>query len=167
MVWVEGLRLGSTARRAWLQSTYSVLSWVSQYSRSSASLAKAGTGLSFLLIDGSLLAVHVPGGNDPDHGPAFPQGEGEVQPAPGVGLAQGVNSGLVLAVLHVFHQQQGLIEEHLFGLGLGHAVLVSALAGVAGIPLEADDGSEFDHLCILSKYTVGFNSAAPGWGRQG
>src|SRR5215468_11983366 len=59
MVCVVGLRFGNTARRARDQSTYSVLSWVSQKFRSSSSVAKRGIGFNLrLAMEAPLLAVH-------------------------------------------------------------------------------------------------------------
>src|SRR3569832_1889185 len=90
MVLVVGFRLGRTTCWAFAQSTWSELLWVSQNVRSSASEAKAGTDLRRLVIDASLLPVHVARGNHPDSRPAH--GKRDVQLSPLVGHPQGVKA---------------------------------------------------------------------------
>lgn len=57
---------------------YSEESWVSQNSRSSASEAKSGIGISFLLIASPFLSMHVAGGNCPDFSTIETQCESQV-----------------------------------------------------------------------------------------
>src|ERR1035441_6403466 len=65
IVSVDGFRLGNTATRAWLQSRNRLVSCVSQNSRSSASDANGGTGLSLsCLVIGLLFPYNA---NSPHH----------------------------------------------------------------------------------------------------
>src|SRR3569832_854213 len=150
MVLVVGFRLGRTTCWAFAQSTWSELLWVSQNVRSSASEAKAGTDLRRLVIDASLLPVHVARGNHPDSRPAH--GKRDVQLSPHVGRPQGVKARLGPTVFRVFQHQQRLIEKHLLRFRCGHAMFV-VLAGVAFVPLEAFNQRQVDHGCILWTYT--------------
>jgi hypothetical protein len=56
-------------------------------------------------------------------------------------------------VLQIRVEQQRLIHEHLFGLGVGDGMFERALSVVARIPFEADDVVKVDHFCILPTYT--------------
>jgi hypothetical protein len=44
----------------------------------------------------------------------------------------------VPTVARIRQNQQGLVEKHLFGLGLAHSVLVDVFSRVARIPVESD-----------------------------
>ena len=59
---------------------------------------------------------------------------GEIATA--VGSAEREESRLGLRVLDVGGEQDGPVEQHLFGFGLSHLVVVPVLVGIACIPLE-------------------------------
>ena len=56
----------------------------------------------------------------------------------------------------VRHDQQRLISEDLFGLGLRDAVL-ARFAGISLVPLESGYRAKINHGCILTSYTMLFN----------
>ena len=55
----------------------------------------------------------------------------------------------------ILHHDQWLRKEQLLGLRMADTVPVGALAGVAVVPVKADDPGEVDHGCILPPYTQG------------
>ena len=64
-------------------------------------------------------------------------------------FSQGLKPPLCLAVSKVGKNGQLRIEKNLLGFELPHTMFFQTLARVAGIPIEADDASKVDHLCIL------------------
>ena len=52
----------------------------------------------------------------------------------------------------VRYHEQSDVEEYLFALALGDAMLF-IFASVSIIPIEADNALEVDHPCILPSYT--------------
>jgi hypothetical protein len=62
-------------------------------------------------------------------------------------------SGLILAVLTIGYQQERYIEEQLFSLSLANIVLFNTLPGITRVPVETNNFTQIDHLCILPSYT--------------
>lgn len=56
---------------------------------------------------------------------------------------------LLLAMLLVGHYQQRLVEEDLLSFRLTHAVFVSALAGIAFVPVKAGHLFPVDHTVYI------------------
>jgi urease subunit beta len=50
----------------------------------------------------------------------------------------------------VCHDQQGLVEKYLFGLGSGYFVFIGTLAVIARIPLEACQAGHIDHHLYMT-----------------
>ena len=65
------------------------------------------------------------------------------------GSSQYLKPPLCLAVSRVGKNGQWRIEKNLLGFELTHTMLLRTLARVAVVPIEADDASKIDHLCIL------------------
>src|ERR1700759_4770322 len=141
---VDGFRLGRRTRSALLQSTYSVESCVSQNFRSSASVLKRGIGLA-LLIEPSFLSIHVACGNHPDQSAIASESKSDVQETCLRRLPQRVKSLLVSAVLHVLDNDQGIVEENAFGLGLTNVMFVCALTAIAVVPVKPGNLFKVDH----------------------
>jgi hypothetical protein len=106
---------------------------------------KRGIDLS-LLIEPSFLSIHVSGGYDTDQGPIAPQGKGNVKRTL-VCLPQRVKSRFLIAMPWVIDNDQGIVEENAFSLGLTNVMFIGAFTAVAGIPVKTDNLSGVDH-CI-------------------
>src|SRR5262249_29625937 len=116
------------------QSTSSALSWLSQYSATSASLARF---LRFVM-DRSLSSTH--GTRRDDTHPAPADRECHEQPASPVRGPEPDISLLTPRVPHV-HLTNGIVQQYLFGLADGHSVLQFRLAPVGGVPLEPEESA--------------------------
>src|SRR5581483_11235228 len=159
-------------RRACDQSRYSVVSCVSQNSRSSASVRKRGIGLrrflamlGFLRIQAALPTTHVPGHNRSHQG--VPDREDNGQAPPGIGPTQDIVPDFDLGVCDVRPEQNRSVEEDLLGLSLAYVVRQPVFLGVPGIPLKTGEVREVllqqAHLsCILPPYTAVKGSARSG-----
>ena len=89
--------------------------------------------------------MHVARGNHTDERAPFAQRERHVQLPTDIRPPERIVSGFVLAVLPVLNEQKRFVKEDLFRLELGYIVLFHTFAGIARIPVEADDPSEIDH----------------------
>ena len=119
----------------------------------------------FLFIVATLLSVHVASGNYADLALIEPQGEGDMQAPPAVGLPQCVKARFALTVDTIVQHQERVVEEDLLGLRRTDAVLF-ILATVAVVPVETGYLSEIDHGCILLSYTKKAKHFLPGGGWQ-
>src|ERR1700681_194287 len=116
IVWVDGFRFGSTATCAFFQSRYSVESFFSQNARSAASLGNFGTVLRRLLINGSLLPMHISGRNDSNELVAISQRKGDMKLPAVIGFSKGVKARLRPTVLVIQDHHDRGIEKYLLGL---------------------------------------------------
>src|SRR5665213_1067126 len=87
IVCVEGFRFGNTTGWAFFQSRYAVESFFSQNALSSDSVANFGTDLRRLLINYSLLPVHISGRNNANRFAAVSEGKRDMQSSAFMGLA--------------------------------------------------------------------------------
>ena len=149
---VDGFNLGKRVGRASFQSTWSLESWLSQNARSSASDRNSGVFL-VLLINDSLLSVHVARGNYAYPGIGGPEGKGDMQLSGIIGHTKSMKSPLFLTMPGIFQYQEWLVKENLLCFGLANAVFVHALARVPLAPLKAGYLGPVDHECILPSYT--------------
>lgn len=109
--------------------------------------------------------MHVASGNCADLALVEPQGEGDMQAPPAVGLPQGVIARFALTVDAIVQHQERVVKEDLLGLRSTDAVFF-VLATVAVVPVETGYLSEIDHGCILLSYTRKAKYFLPGGGLQ-
>jgi hypothetical protein len=132
MVLVDGFNLGNAIRSAFSQSTYRAESWLDQKSRSSSSLSNFGI-FSFTVYP-SLGPIHIASRDQSN--PTSSDGKHRKQHAPRVGVAQGVEAGLVLGVLSIISNHERQIEKDLLTLRASDLVLRAILLGIPRIPIE-------------------------------
>lgn len=59
-----------------------------------------------------------------------------------------------MAMLRIFLNQKGLIEEDLLCFCLAYAMLIGIFTGIAFVPVKTGDFVHEHSLCILSIYTI-------------
>src|ERR1039457_3884304 len=135
MVRSVGFRFGSLRRGADCQSMNSVESCSAQNSRSSSSVRNSGTGLFFALGIGiPFFAVHVSNGDDTQERTADRERNEEV--SPDAGLPDCVVPFLPLRVTNVAANDQGFMEEHIFGFFRSDPMPSPVLVRVAFLPFK-------------------------------
>jgi hypothetical protein len=95
--------------------------------------------------------MHVTGGNNLYEPPGLTKREADQQQPPGIGLPERMIARLHAAMSLIGQSQQWSIEEDLLRLALAHSVLVSALAVVARVPLEALRSNEINHWMYMAE----------------
>jgi len=111
-------------------------------------------GFRFFRINCSFLSMHITCGYYADQRFLPAKCEHHVQHAAIGCFPERMITGLCLTVPRIRNNNQRITKEHGFRFRLRDVMLLGALSSVTFVPVEAFHSIQFDHICILSQYTL-------------